>query len=401
MNVLMPLRCLNHSGKFFRSSFRYSRNIFPKQLAVTPFNNQLIEHHRKEAFSSTAIIENDSRGIFQKILGRFENSKTKLRVSGTLLYENVANTIDYKKFLEEYGLSDTFYGWFLITELHCWLLLTRVMQEGSESGQDGRFLRNCLVEAMWADVQTRAKKLSVDNPSANRRQISELAEQFQAALIIYDEGLMSNDIILANALWRRFFNLKCDDYTKLEKLVMYCQNILKMLPLKSILLDSSAFLLRGSVLVAFLMLFIQLASTNKFGSVHKTKEAQETKAELFCFSCDMMTDSENCVNINKTRQLNLTKKCENDQNFCVVKRFSYTMSDKNSTSQKKLWSLQRHCTDTCENGCIVIGERVKLYACSSCCSNNLCNISSKGRNIRKNKFLIMFILVLPSISFLS
>lgn len=90
----------------------------------------------------------------------------------------------------------------------------------------------------------------------------------------------------------------------------------------------------------------------------------------------MMSDSENCVNINKTRQLNLTKKCEPEQGHCVVKRFSYTMSDKNSTSEKKLWSLQRNCSKQCENGCIIIGERVKLYACSSCCSNNLCNISS-------------------------
>jgi hypothetical protein len=133
-----------------------------------------------------------------------------------------------------------------------------------------------------------------------------------------------------------------------------------------------------------------------FSSLHKTKEAQETKPELYCFSCDMMSDSENCVNINRTRQLNLTKKCEVDQNFCVVKRFSYTMSDKNSTSDKKLWSLQRDCTDKCENGCIVIGERVKLYACSSCCANNLCNISS-GSNQRQaftlaSSFLI-FLLV--------
>lgn len=120
------------------------------------------------------------------------------------------------------------------------------------------------------------------------------------------------------------------------------------------------------------------ASSNKLGqhSVHKTKEAKETKPELYCFSCDMTSDLDNCVNINKTRQANLTKKCEPDQNFCVVKRFSYTMSDKNSTSDKKLWTLQRDCSDGCENGCIIIGERVKLYACSQCCPNNLCNISS-------------------------
>lgn len=132
--------------------------------------------------------------------------------------------------------------------------------------------------------------------------------------------------------------------------------------------------------------------SNKFGSnsVHKTKEAKETKSDLYCFYCDMMSDFENCVNINRTRQLNLTKKCEGDQNYCVVKRFSYTMSDKNSTSEKRLWSLQRNCSSSCENGCIIIGERVKLYACSQCCPNNLCNVSSGSVRQKSAAVLLAF-----------
>lgn len=145
----------------------------------------------------------------------------KLRSSSTLLYENIADKINYYEFFEAFDLPDTFNSWFLVTELHCWFILTRVMQEGSESGQDGRFLRNCIVEAMWADVQTRAKKLSADNPSASRQQVAILSEQFQATLINYDEGLMSDDKILASALWRRFFDMKVEDYSKLERLVRY------------------------------------------------------------------------------------------------------------------------------------------------------------------------------------
>lgn len=118
-------------------------------------------------------------------------------------------------------MPDTFNSWFLVTELHCWMILTRVMNEGPETGQDGRFLRNCIVESMWADVQVRSKKLSMDNPSAARHQVAILSEQFQATLINYDEGLMSDDKILASALWRRFFDMKCEDYSKLEKLVSY------------------------------------------------------------------------------------------------------------------------------------------------------------------------------------
>lgn len=97
-----------------------------------------------------------------------------------------------------------------------------------------------------------------------------------------------------------------------------------------------------------------------------------------------MNEGDDCVNANRTRQLNLSRKCSSKEMFCVVKRFSYTMSDKSSTSEKRLWSLQRDCTDKCENGCIVIGERTKLYACSSCCNTNWCNTSSKGNHLQKH-----------------
>lgn len=52
-------------------------------------------------------------------------------------------------------------------------------------------------------------------------QIAELSEQFQAALIAYDEGLQSDDKILAAALWRRMYQQKDVDFDILEDLVEY------------------------------------------------------------------------------------------------------------------------------------------------------------------------------------
>lgn len=63
--------------------------------------------------------------------------------------------------------------------------------------------------------------------------------------------------------------------------------------------------------------------------------------------------------------------------YLQVKRFSYTTSTENSTSVPMMWSLERNCTNKCEAGCIVIGERTKLYACTACCEHSLCN-TGKG-----------------------
>lgn len=145
-------------------------------------------------------------------------------------------------------------------------------------------------------------------------------------------------------------------------------------------------------------LFSAYSNKNNFNSIHRTKEAETKVNELYCFSCDMMmmSDGDDCLNINQTKnkQQNLTKKCSQDEIFCSVKRFSYTMSDKNSTSEKKLWSLQRNCSEKCENSCIIIGERVKIHACETCCQNNLCNVGSNSVKIfqytHKNRILISF-----------
>ena len=111
-------------------------------------------------------------------------------------------------------------------------------------------VRNSMVEALWADCENRAKAigdlaerldpeylwmilfLSSQPFSLRSKYIAEISEQFQASLFVYDEGIVGNDIQLANALWRRFFlsmrdvdegseEGKLPDPEKLELLVRY------------------------------------------------------------------------------------------------------------------------------------------------------------------------------------
>ena len=111
-------------------------------------------------------------------------------------------------------------------------------------------VRNSMVEALWADCENRAKAigdlaarldpkylwmilfLSSQLFSLRSKYIAEISEQFQASLFVYDEGIVGNDIQLANALWRRFFlsmrdvdegseEGKLPDPEKLELLVRY------------------------------------------------------------------------------------------------------------------------------------------------------------------------------------
>lgn len=82
-----------------------------------------------------------------------------------------------------------------------------------------------------------------------------------------------------------------------------------------------------------------------------------------------------------------------------VKRYSYSIINGNTTSQPvtRLWSLQRNCTSKCEPGCIVIGERTKLHACTVCCGTYLCNTMDGAPPHRHSTLVTVFyILVLTA-----
>lgn len=88
-------------------------------------------------------------------------------MSGYLLYESIADNISYGEFFQKYNLPDTFYSWFAVTELHIWILSVRVMAEG----EDGKTVRNAMMEAMWTDVQKRSKKLGVITTNISQNHI--------------------------------------------------------------------------------------------------------------------------------------------------------------------------------------------------------------------------------------
>jgi len=168
-------------------------------------------------------------GFFQKIkriAGLGILSKTVARSSGFKLYESITKQIDYDEYFRTLNMPDTFFSWFLVTEVYVWMLMVRVMNEGEK----GRLVRNAIVEAMWQDIDYRSKQLGETSSSLRRKQIQELADQFQACLFSYDEGLMSSDHVLAGALWRNLLqNEDIEDLALTDKLVGYVRQQISLL----------------------------------------------------------------------------------------------------------------------------------------------------------------------------
>lgn len=88
----------------------------------------------------------------------------------------------------------------------------------AESGI-GQEIRNEISGALWTDVLTRTKEIGSNR--LIKKQVLMLSQQFQYAIVAYDEGLTTDDKQLASALWTRFFEADCDNYENIELLIKY------------------------------------------------------------------------------------------------------------------------------------------------------------------------------------
>ncbi|XP_077294188.1 ubiquinol-cytochrome c reductase complex assembly factor 1 [Arctopsyche grandis] len=220
---VVGLRQLSHLSKFYNyleipvySSIHIRNHVTlqKKDVLHTSFTEQ------SKHFGTKTSEQEREPGYFLKMMRKAfapQLKRSRMKIAGSTNYENIVDVIDYNEWFRIFKMSDTLMSWFLITELHVWMLMVRCMAEGD----DGRFVRNSLVESLWNDVSFRVQKLGVRSSSQKRKNLDILSEQFQAAIISYDEGLLGNDMVLAGAIWRRFFSMEHDNAADIETIVKY------------------------------------------------------------------------------------------------------------------------------------------------------------------------------------
>uniref|UniRef100_A0A7N4P918 Ubiquinol-cytochrome c reductase complex assembly factor 1 n=1 Tax=Sarcophilus harrisii TaxID=9305 RepID=A0A7N4P918_SARHA len=121
-------------------------------------------------------------------------------------------------------MPDTFNSWFLITLLHVWMCLVRMKQEG----RSGNYMCRIIVHFMWEDVEQRGRVMGVNSYILKKNMLI-MTNSFYAGILGYDEGILSDDHGLAAAIWRTFFNQKCEDPRQLELLVEYVRKQMQYL----------------------------------------------------------------------------------------------------------------------------------------------------------------------------
>uniref|UniRef100_A0A2K6EFN0 Ubiquinol-cytochrome c reductase complex assembly factor 1 n=1 Tax=Propithecus coquereli TaxID=379532 RepID=A0A2K6EFN0_PROCO len=111
----------------------------------------------------------------------------KIKIAALRMYTSCVEKTDFEEFFLRCQMPDTFNSWFLITLLH------------------------------------------VVNSYILKKNMIIMTNNFYAAILGYDEGILSDDHGLAAALWRTFFNQKCEDPRQLELLVEYVRKQMQYL----------------------------------------------------------------------------------------------------------------------------------------------------------------------------
>ncbi|XP_064636122.1 ubiquinol-cytochrome c reductase complex assembly factor 1-like [Lineus longissimus] len=206
-----------------------TRNVSCSQV-VTKNNFPALQTIRN---FSTGMRQNEAKGpslltrmLWKVGIGKLRYNKSRMRLAACKLYLCCDELVDHFEMTQVLGLPDTFYSWYLSMELHVWLMMVRLHQEGEE----GKYVKHMLVKALWDDVENRSKKLGhAALTSARRVGIKEIGNHFQAALFAYDEGALGDDRVLGAAIWRIVFEMQDVDPVLIELIVAYVRKQLKHL----------------------------------------------------------------------------------------------------------------------------------------------------------------------------
>lgn len=125
-------------------------------------------------------------------------------------------------FVTKFNMRDEFLTWFLISELHAWMLMVRGMAEEKHPVN----IRDGVNKLLWQDTIQRIKPLELDRKQMYRA-LETYGAEYTYAIVAYDEGLY-DDRVLASALWNRFFQKECESFEHLDLMVKYIRLNVRM-----------------------------------------------------------------------------------------------------------------------------------------------------------------------------
>ncbi|CDK27303.1 unnamed protein product [Kuraishia capsulata CBS 1993] len=131
--------------------------------------------------------------------------------------EELSDTARY--WYDTLGLPRTFSQWFQITSLHIWILFVRMR---AMPFKEGKNYQQKLVDRFFKDMELRlSEEMNVMSGRIIDTYLRDFHSQLLGIIMSYDEGIATNDAVLAAALWRNLFNGDKSDLVHVESALRY------------------------------------------------------------------------------------------------------------------------------------------------------------------------------------
>ncbi|OMJ10006.1 Protein CBP3, mitochondrial [Smittium culicis] len=175
-----------------------------------------------------------STGFLQKIFSPFVPQYQSIQI-GQNIYSTCSFTEEqYDQFwLKQANMNPSFQSWFSITLLYVWLNLTRL-----RSVEHSKFYKQQLIDSFFAEAEERIKKAGINSGKIVNDSLKDLTANYFGCIMSFDEGLITNDAVLAGSVWRNILS-NCENAEVLYLVVLYIRRQLKMLDQ----LDNNSFIL--------------------------------------------------------------------------------------------------------------------------------------------------------------
>ncbi|XP_068063540.1 ubiquinol-cytochrome c reductase complex assembly factor 1 isoform X3 [Anomalospiza imberbis] len=127
--------------------------------AITQQNRSFYNTKKRLSAKDSLLPSEEKVGAFTRIIeamgftGQLKYNRWKLKVAALRMYTCCVEKTDYEEFFNRCQMPDTLNSWFLVAQLHVWMCLVRLKQEG----RTGKYMCRYIVHCMWEDVEQRGK----------------------------------------------------------------------------------------------------------------------------------------------------------------------------------------------------------------------------------------------------
>lgn len=125
-----------------------------------------------------------------------------------------------KFYYETLKMPQTFNQWYQITILHVWMLFVRMR---SLPRAYCREYQQKLVNRIFDDIDFQLREtIKIYSDRRVNMYKKDMSNQLRGSVFAYDEGFVSDDTVLAGAVWRNMFEGRTDvDISEIEQIVHY------------------------------------------------------------------------------------------------------------------------------------------------------------------------------------